>query len=240
MNAACEIARKGHITFSEFLLDSASDRIGVVPGPKSFTETRVHGRVGLACTAVMLCGRSPDTRPGPACPSLECFRALYCDGAEACEGARAHPVGAVVRAYVEHARLPRHVREEVLQREGGLELEALETRLSPLRLVSQLVEYGLEQQLPRVNPVPILKRDQVEDMVGPVGGPLKIKMGVEDLELVITNPSLLLGPGDDRLSSTRDVLNFLAQDIPVIPSGGINFVDARDVAAALPTANTAG
>ena len=43
-----------------------------------------------------------------------------------------------------------------------------------------------------MNPVPILKRDQVEDMVGPVGGPLKMKMGVEDLELVITDDEMTL------------------------------------------------
>ncbi len=53
-----------------------------------------------------------------------------------------------------------------------------------------------------------------------------------DLDLVIVNPSLLLGPGDDRLSSTQDVLKFLAGDIPAIPPGGINFVDVRDVAPA--------
>ena len=34
------------------------------------------------------------------------------------------------------------------------------------------------------------------------------------VELVIVNPSLLLGPGDDRLSSTRDVLQFLAARHP--------------------------
>jgi dihydroflavonol-4-reductase len=53
------------------------------------------------------------------------------------------------------------------------------------------------------------------------------------VELVRVNPSLFLGPGDDRLSSTRDVLNFLAREVPVIPAGGVNFVDVRDVAAAL-------
>jgi dihydroflavonol-4-reductase len=60
------------------------------------------------------------------------------------------------------------------------------------------------------------------------------------VELVIVNPSLLLGPGDDRLSSTRDVLQFLAGEISVAPSGGLNFVDARDVAAALPAAMERG
>lgn len=60
------------------------------------------------------------------------------------------------------------------------------------------------------------------------------------LELVLVNPSLLLGPGDDRLSSTRDVLSFLARDIQMTPPGGLNFVDARDVAAILPAAMERG
>jgi dihydroflavonol-4-reductase len=50
-------------------------------------------------------------------------------------------------------------------------------------------------------------------------------------KLVIINPSLLLGPGDERLSSTKPVLDFLAHKIPYTPGGGINFVDARDAAA---------
>ena len=48
----------------------------------------------------------------------------------------------------------------------------------------------------------------------------------------MVNPSLLLGPGDRRLSSTGDVLRFLRRQIPIVPAGGINFVDARDAAAA--------
>ncbi|HEV7699818.1 MAG TPA: NAD-dependent epimerase/dehydratase family protein [Pyrinomonadaceae bacterium] len=50
--------------------------------------------------------------------------------------------------------------------------------------------------------------------------------------LVILNPSLLLGPGDERLSSTKPVLDFLARNIPYSPGGGLNFVDARDAATA--------
>jgi dihydroflavonol-4-reductase len=50
--------------------------------------------------------------------------------------------------------------------------------------------------------------------------------------LVIINPSLLLGPDDERMSSTKPVLDFLARKIPYTPSGGLNFVDARDAAAA--------
>lgn len=50
------------------------------------------------------------------------------------------------------------------------------------------------------------------------------------LRLVIMNPSLLLGPGDDRLSSTKVVLDFMARKIGAVPSGGVSFVDARDAA----------
>ncbi len=57
---------------------------------------------------------------------------------------------------------------------------------------------------------------------------------------MIVNPSLLLGPGDDRLSSTRDIVSFMARDIPVTPSGGLNLVDVRDVAAVLPAAMERG
>ena len=51
-------------------------------------------------------------------------------------------------------------------------------------------------------------------------------------KLVIMNPSLLLGPDDERLSSTKPVLDFLARKIPYSPSGGLSFVDVRDAAAA--------
>lgn len=54
--------------------------------------------------------------------------------------------------------------------------------------------------------------------------------------LVIMNPSLLLGPDDERLSSTKVVLDFLAKKIPYSPSGGLNFVDVRDAASAFITA----
>jgi dihydroflavonol-4-reductase len=50
--------------------------------------------------------------------------------------------------------------------------------------------------------------------------------------LVMLNPSLLLGSGDDRLSSTKIVLDYMGRKFPYTPAGGINFVDARDAAAA--------
>src|SRR5215813_13241002 len=48
--------------------------------------------------------------------------------------------------------------------------------------------------------------------------------------LGIINPSLLLGPGDERLSSTKVILDFMARKIGAVPTGGISFVDARDAA----------
>jgi dihydroflavonol-4-reductase len=58
--------------------------------------------------------------------------------------------------------------------------------------------------------------------------------------LVILNPSLLLGPGDERLSSTKVVLDFLAQKIRMTPTGGLSFVDVRDAAAAFRAAMKTG
>src|SRR5712691_9355545 len=60
------------------------------------------------------------------------------------------------------------------------------------------------------------------------------------LRLVIMNPSLLLGPGDDRLSSTKVVLDFMARKISAVPNGGLNFVDVRDTAKAFQAAMKKG
>lgn len=49
-------------------------------------------------------------------------------------------------------------------------------------------------------------------------------------EVVVANPSLLLGPGDLRESSTGDVRRFLERGVPAVPAGGIAFVDVRDAA----------
>jgi dihydroflavonol-4-reductase len=56
------------------------------------------------------------------------------------------------------------------------------------------------------------------------------------LEVVVVNPTLLLGPGDVRASSTDDVRRFLDRRIPAVPPGGLSFVDVRDAAAATVTA----
>src|SRR5213082_2218224 len=60
------------------------------------------------------------------------------------------------------------------------------------------------------------------------------------LRLVIMNPSLLLGPGDDRLSSTKVILDFMARKITAVPNGGLSFVDVRDTAQAFRSAMQKG
>lgn len=60
------------------------------------------------------------------------------------------------------------------------------------------------------------------------------------LPVVILNPSLLLGPGDARMSSTQDIFRFLMGRIPVLPRGGISFVDVRDAAQAFLAALSKG
>lgn len=60
------------------------------------------------------------------------------------------------------------------------------------------------------------------------------------LRLVILNPSLLLGPGDERLSSTKVILDFMSRKINAVPTGGVSFVDVRDVAKAFRVAMRRG
>ncbi len=49
-------------------------------------------------------------------------------------------------------------------------------------------------------------------------------------EVVCVNPTLLLGPGDVRDSSTGDVVKFLEGKVPFAPAGGLSLVDVRDAA----------
>jgi dihydroflavonol-4-reductase len=60
------------------------------------------------------------------------------------------------------------------------------------------------------------------------------------IPLVVCNPSLLLGPGDARFSSTWTVAKFLQRDLPAMPNGGMSFVDVRDAAVAFVAALTRG
>jgi dihydroflavonol-4-reductase len=54
-----------------------------------------------------------------------------------------------------------------------------------------------------------------------------------DFEVISVNPTLLLGPGDLRGSSTDDVRLFLERRLPAIPPGGLSYVDVRDAAEAM-------
>jgi nucleoside-diphosphate-sugar epimerase len=53
------------------------------------------------------------------------------------------------------------------------------------------------------------------------------------VELCLLRPPVLLGPGDHRLRSTRNVWKALHRRQPFVIEGGIAFADVRDVAAAL-------
>jgi len=64
--------------------------------------------------------------------------------------------------------------------------------------------------------------------------------GKHALPVVVMNPTLLLGPGDERLSSTWTVMKFLQRDLPAMPNGGMSFVDVRDVADAFVAAMDRG
>lgn len=57
-----------------------------------------------------------------------------------------------------------------------------------------------------------------------------LAQNADDFEVVVVNPSLLLGPGDLHGSSTEDVRRGLEHRIAVVPAGGVAFVDARDAA----------
>ena len=75
------------------------------------------------------------------------------------------------------------------------------------------------------------------------GGPGDVQTRFDDrfhrdtgLPVVVLNPSLLLGPGDARLSSTDVVFKFLERRIPALPSGGLSFVDVAARASATSSA----
>lgn len=59
---------------------------------------------------------------------------------------------------------------------------------------------------------------------------LALEQSSPDFEVVVINPSLLLGPGDLRESSTADVRRFIEGAFAVTPRGGLALVDVRDAA----------
>lgn len=61
-----------------------------------------------------------------------------------------------------------------------------------LQLLGRLAEVVLAQRLDAVEPLPILKREQIEGLVGPLGGPLKILLEVADLFLAVDEERMTL------------------------------------------------
>lgn len=61
-----------------------------------------------------------------------------------------------------------------------------------VQLIARLAETAVAQRLPMVDAVPILKREQVEGLVGGLGGPLKVAMGVDDMRLDVTEDHMTL------------------------------------------------
>jgi len=58
--------------------------------------------------------------------------------------------------------------------------------------------------------------------------------------VLILNPSLLLGPEDERLGSSQLIVRFLRRELAAVPAGGLNFVDVRDCAEVTLKAMTEG
>jgi hypothetical protein len=61
-----------------------------------------------------------------------------------------------------------------------------------LQALSQGAAYLLEQQTQRFSGVPLIKRAQLEEMVAPAGGPLKLKMGIDDVRIEVSDTALTL------------------------------------------------
>lgn len=53
------------------------------------------------------------------------------------------------------------------------------------------------------------------------------------LPIIYVYPTFCLGPGDEYISSSRLVVDFLKGKIPVVPPGGFNAIDVRDTASGL-------
>jgi hypothetical protein len=60
------------------------------------------------------------------------------------------------------------------------------------RVLNEIAAWALAQQTERFSKVPILKKAQVEDLVSPAGGPLRLQMGVEDVALDVTEETMTL------------------------------------------------
>jgi len=58
-----------------------------------------------------------------------------------------------------------------------------------------------------------------------------VRLAAKGLPLVCVNPTVVLGPGDLHVTSTRLVRSFLLGRVPAYADGALNVVDVRDVAA---------
>lgn len=76
-----------------------------------------------------------------------------------------------------------------------------------LQMLARLIEYGLQQKVDTLEPVPVLKRDQVSELVGGMGGALRMNMGVDDLQLDIDDESMTLRVrfGFSRAATDRQI-----------------------------------
>ena len=61
-----------------------------------------------------------------------------------------------------------------------------------LQALSQAGAQLLAQQTNRFAATPLIKKDQLEGMVAPAGGPLKLKMGIEDVRIEVSESELQL------------------------------------------------
>jgi hypothetical protein len=61
-----------------------------------------------------------------------------------------------------------------------------------LQALSQAAATLLSQQSERFNKTPLIKKDQLEEMVAPAGGPLKLKRGIDDVRIEVSEQNLQL------------------------------------------------
>jgi hypothetical protein len=61
-----------------------------------------------------------------------------------------------------------------------------------LKVLNEGIKRLLEQQAGRFSSVPIIKKAQLEDMVSPAGGPLKVQMGIDDVRIEVSEEDLSL------------------------------------------------
>ena len=61
-----------------------------------------------------------------------------------------------------------------------------------LQALSQAGAQLLAQQTERFRATPLIKKDQLQEMVAPAGGPLKLKMGIDDVRIEVNENDLQL------------------------------------------------